>query len=155
MCTGQAYCWWDKSRVQSPYYGAYFVSEFLGSDGTQLASLDTSTSSVGTYAIYSSASKPLRLLAYNSAYYASGTRPSARVEFTGLPSGVGSVKVMRMSAPAATSRADMGAPPTIGGGGFAGDCKATGAQSYETVAVSGGVVGVDVKASEAVIVYLQ
>jgi hypothetical protein len=139
--------------VQSPYYGAYFVSDFLNTDGRSLVALNSTTPSIGLYAVYSSSGKPLRVLAYNSKYFTSGTRLVTNITLEGLGS-VG-VSVKRFTATAATSRADQSAPPTIGsGGGFDVDCKPTGVQKRESVGVSGGKATVSVGASEAVIVYL-
>lgn len=129
------------------------MSDFLGTDGKTVAALTSPATTIGLYAVYSSAGKPLRVLAYNSAYFASGTRPTASVALESL--GSASVRVKRLTAPAATSRADQSAPPTIGaGGGFAANCVPTGTQTLESVAVSGGTASVGVGASEAVIVYL-
>lgn len=150
----QQYCWWGRYLVGAPYYGAAFVSAFLGTDGARLLALDDGTGAVGVYALYNSAGAPVRLLAYNSAYYdGSGTRGSASVSFSGLrgTSALG----RRLTAPNATSRADQGGTPTIGGGGqYDAVCKDVGTRSFETFAITGGSVTVDVKASEALVVYL-
>ncbi|TFY70569.1 hypothetical protein EVG20_g2440 [Dentipellis fragilis] len=115
----------------------------------------TAPGAVATYALYSSANQPLRVLIYNSAYYSgSGTRSAASVPLSGL-SATGSVRALRLTAPSAPARVDQGAAVTIGGGQtFAGDCSKAGAQTMETVAVSGGTATISVKASEALIVFL-
>ncbi|KAH9940540.1 uncharacterized protein BXZ73DRAFT_88757 [Epithele typhae] len=152
-----AYCWWGKQAVYSPYFGAIFVSDFLGADGATLAQLDDSTSDIAAYAVYSASGAPLRVLLSNSAYFAgTGARANATVALTtsGLPRT--SARAKRMTAPDATARADLGAPVTIGGNGtFSADCVAQGTQQMEEVAVGDdGSLTVSLLASEAVIVYL-
>ncbi|KAA1472941.1 glycoside hydrolase family 79 protein [Dentipellis sp. KUC8613] len=151
------YCFWGRYTTGAPFYGAFFVSQFLGTErGTRLAMLDDGTGAVATYALYSSSNQPLRVLIYNSAYYSgSGTRSAASVPLSGLASGSGSVRALRLTAPSAPARVDQGAAVTIGGGlTFAGDCSQAGAQTMETVPVAGGTATVSVKASEALIVFL-
>ncbi len=152
----QAYCWWGTSAVYSPYYGAAFVSEFLGTDGTTLAALDGGTSAIATYAVYSGAGAPLRLLVVNTNYFdGSGTRAATSVTFTGLSGGAVTKAAKRLTAPDATARTDEGTLVTIGGNGtFSGACVRQGTQGTESVAVSGGALTVSVLASEALIVYL-
>ncbi|KAI0768691.1 glycoside hydrolase superfamily [Trametes elegans] len=149
-----AYCWWGQNAVYSPYYGAVFVSDFLGSDGVKVAMLDDGRSAVATYAVYSSSNTPLRLLVLNSNYFdGSGTRSTASVSFTGLTGGTKQAK--RLTAPAATSRVDQDASVTIGGGGtFDTNCAKRGSEGTESVVVGGGALTVSVQASEALIVYL-
>ncbi|KAM5543120.1 hypothetical protein V8D89_002994 [Ganoderma adspersum] len=149
-----AYCWWGTSAVYSPYYGAAFVSEFLGTDGATLAALDGGTSAIATYAVYSSGGVPLRLLVVNTNYFdGSGTRAATSVAFSGLSGSTKTAK--RLTAPDATARTDEGALVTIGGNGtFSSACVGQGTQARESVAVSGGALTVSVLASEALIVYL-
>ena len=156
LSTRQAYCWWGQSNVYSPYYGAVFVSEFLGTDGARVAALDNGSSAIATYAVYSASNAPLRLLVLNSNYFnGTGTRSSASVQFTGLASAGGTRQAKRLTAPDATARTDQGAAVTIGGGGtFSAACARQGTESFESVAVSGGALTVSVRASEALIVYL-
>ncbi|TBU37713.1 hypothetical protein BD309DRAFT_973450 [Dichomitus squalens] len=151
-----AYCWWGQSAVYSPYYGAVFVSEFLGADGAKLAALDNGTSAIAAYAVYSSANAPLRLLVVNTNYYnGTGTRAATTVQFTGLTTASGTKSAKRLTAPDATSRTDEGAQVTIGGNGtFSGSCVRQGTEGTESVAVNGGALTVSVLASEALIVYL-
>ena len=51
--------------MYSPYYGAAFVSDFLGIYGVKVAALDNGTGAVATYVIYSVMGSPLRLLVLN------------------------------------------------------------------------------------------
>lgn len=143
--------------VGAPYYGAAFVSQFLGTDGAKLIALDNGTGAVATYAVFNSAGAAVRLLVYNSAYFdGTGTRSSTSVSFTGgsLPT-TGTKSAIRLTAPNATSRVDEGAAVTIGGAGeFSSTCTNTGTQSTEAVTVSGGTITVTVNASEALIVFL-
>ncbi|TFK81382.1 glycoside hydrolase family 79 protein [Polyporus arcularius HHB13444] len=151
-----AYCWWGQNNVFSPYYGAVFVSEFLGTDGAKVAALDNGSSAIATYAVYSASNAPLRLLVLNSNNFdGTGTRASTSVQFTGLTTASGTKRAKRLTAPNATSRTDQGAAVTIGGGGtFSSTCVQQGTQNFESVAVSGNALTVSVLASEALIVYL-
>ena len=152
----QAYCWWGQNNVFSPYYGAYFVSEFLGTDGAKVAALDNGSSAIATYAVYSSANVPLRLLVVNSNFFnGTGARTSTAVQFTGLRTVSGTKQAKRLTAPNATSRTDQGAAVTIGGNGtFSSTCVAQGTQRTESVVVNGNALTVSVLASEALIVFL-
>ncbi|KAI0036740.1 hypothetical protein K488DRAFT_81734 [Vararia minispora EC-137] len=148
-----AYCFWGRFTTGAPFYGVYFVSQFLGTDGVSIVMLDSGTSSLATYVVYSSAGAPLRALIYNSAYYdGTTTRSSAIVTLTGL-SNTGK-QSLRLTAPAATSRVDEGAAVTIGGLTFDGNCNSVGSETVEVVSASGGEAIVSVKASEALIVFL-
>ncbi|KAI9068399.1 glycoside hydrolase family 79 protein [Trametes sanguinea] len=152
-----AYCWWGQDAVYSPYYGAVFVSEFLGADGAKLTMLDNGTSATAVYAVYSSSNVPLRLLVLNSNYFdGTGTRTSTSATFTGLSTTNGTKQTKRLTAPSALSRVDQGASVTIGGDGtFGSDCSREGTERMEPVVVNGNALTVSVQASEAVIVYLQ
>ena len=152
----QAYCFWGQSSIFTPYYGAAFVSEFLGTDGTRVAMLDDGSTPIGVYAIYSAANAPVRLLVVNTVYYdGSGARSNVTVTFTNVAGGVGSRQAKRMTAPNATSRADAGAEVTIGGSAsFTPTCTRNGVQNTETVNVNASTMQIIVGASEALIVYL-
>ncbi len=140
----------------TPYYGAAFVSEFLGTDGVKVAMLDDGSSAIGVYATFSSSNTPVRVLVINTDYFdGNGTRSVANVTLTGLITDSGARKAKRLTAPSATSEIDQGAPVTIGGTtAFAADCSISGTQSFESVNVSGHAATVFVRASEALIVYL-
>jgi hypothetical protein len=151
----QAYCFWGSDAIYAPWYGAYFVSEFLGTDGTKLSELDAGTTAIAAYVTYSSSGAPLRVLVYNSNYYnGSGTRSNSTVSFTWSGGGsTSSIKAKRLTAPAATSLA---ANVTIGGTGtFDVNCNAVNnLGTYETISVNSGAFNVTVRESEAIIVYL-
>ncbi|KAK1229484.1 hypothetical protein PQX77_007454 [Marasmius sp. AFHP31] len=150
------YCWWGRFTTGAPFYGTYFLNTFLGRDGTKLSALDDGAGAVATYVVYNSSGKPVRALVYNSNYYASGTRSSTSVSFTGggLPSS-GSKTATRLTAPNATSRVDQGDAVTIGGGlTFDGNCNPVGSIAKETISISGSTLTVSVKASEALIIDL-
>ncbi|KAI0686858.1 hypothetical protein BC835DRAFT_1450643 [Cytidiella melzeri] len=151
-----AYCFWGQSSIFTPFYGAAFVSEFLGTDGSKIAMLDDGTSAVGVYAVYSSANKPLRLLVVNTNYFdGTGTRSNTTVSVTGLTTSSGTKQALRLTAPNATSRVDEGAAVTIGGSAsFTSSCARSGTQATETTSVSGHALSVVVSASEALIVFL-
>ena len=142
--------------MYSPYYGAVFVSDFLGTDGATVAALDDGSGETAVYVVFSSSGSPLRLLVLNSEYYGgSGTRPSETVQFSGLTKSSGTVSAKRLTAPDATALVNQGAAVTIGGDGtFSASCESQGTQELESVSVSGGSLEVAVAASEALIVYL-
>jgi len=150
-----AYCFWGTTTVFAPYYGAAFVSNFLGTDGAKVAMLDDGTSALATYAVYSSTSTLLRLLLINSNYYngTTGARPQSIFTFTGLPvlSSTRPVSAKRMTAPSATSLNNV----TIAGSAFTSTCTQTGSVTLESVQVaSNGTFSVTMLASEALIVML-
>ncbi|KAI0093447.1 hypothetical protein BDY19DRAFT_983105 [Irpex rosettiformis] len=151
-----AYCFWGQSSIFTPYYGAAFVSEFLGSDGAKVAMLDDGTSALGVYAVYTSSNVPVRLLVVSTNYFdGTGTRSSSTVSFTGLATAAGTKQAKRLTAPNAMSRVDQGAAVTIGGSAsFSSSCARNGVQVTESVTVSGNGLSVSVKASEALVVFL-
>ncbi|KAF5393616.1 hypothetical protein D9757_000409 [Collybiopsis confluens] len=128
------YCWWGRFTTGAPFYGAYFVTEFLGTDGARLEMLDNGTGAVASYVLFNSAGTPVRLLVYNSNYFdGTGTRSTTSVSFTGgsIPSS-GTKTALRLTGPNATSRVDQGGVVTIGGQlTFDGNCNAVGAQVRE------------------------
>lgn len=153
----QAYCWWGQNAVFSPYYGAVFVSEFLGTDGAKVAALSNDNlTGIAVYAVYSSSGAPLRLLVLNTNYFdGTGTRSTAQVSFSGIATTSGTKQAKRLTAPSATSRVDQGASVTIGGSGtFAANCARAGTENTEQVSVSQSAFSVAVRAAEALIVYL-
>ncbi|TFK53939.1 glycoside hydrolase family 79 protein [Heliocybe sulcata] len=149
------YCFWGRSAVGTPFYGAAFVSDFLGDNSARLAMLDNGTGLTAVYAAYADTGAPTRLLVYNSDYYnGTGSRSSAAVFIPGIMNASGSVHVKRLTAPSATARVDQGANVTIGGVQFDAACQLTGTQNTEKISIEGGSISVSVKASEALIVYL-
>ena len=152
----QAYCFWGQSSIFTPYYGAAFVSEFLGTDGAKVAMLDDGSTPIGVYAVYSAVGAPIRLLVVNTGYFdGTGARTSATITFTNVEEGEVAVRAKRLTAPNATSRVDAGAAVTIGGSAsFASTCARNGTQTTETVNVNATTMQVIVSASEALIVYL-
>lgn len=135
----------------SPYFGAYFATMALA-DADHIAPLDDHTTNYAAYAIYK-AGAPVRVLLYNSDYYASGTRSSQTFTLSGLPSS--SVTAKRLTAPFATSRIDQGQNPTVAGQTFQnGTCKIQGTEVVETTTVSAGKAAFTVSASEALLLYL-
>ena len=79
----QAYCFWGDDMVFAPFYGAAFVSEFLGSgssgggsgdaeddDATRIAMLDDGSGPVAVYAVFAGTNESAsRLLVINTNYY--------------------------------------------------------------------------------------
>jgi hypothetical protein len=153
----QAYCFWGQSSIFTPYYGAAFVSEFLGTDGSTVAMLDNGTSAVGVYVVYSPEGAPLRTLVINTDYFdGTDTRPSTAVSLAGLSGGGSTRQAKRLTAPSAISRNDQGAAVTIGGSAsFTSSCARNGTQTTEVIKVNGDAVSVEVRASEALIVFLS
>ncbi|GJE97722.1 glycoside hydrolase family 79 protein [Phanerochaete sordida] len=147
-----AYCFWGQTSVFAPYYGAAFVSEFLGSDGATLAMLDDGTGAIAAYAVFNTAGRPVRVLVINSSYYSgTGTRATSAVVLSGLSAGTTTAQAKRMTAPSAPATSGV----TIGGSAsFTGACTRSGTQAMESVAVSGGSATVSVRASEALIVFV-
>ncbi|THH27708.1 hypothetical protein EUX98_g6485 [Antrodiella citrinella] len=147
-----AYCFWGTSSVFAPYYGAAFVSDFLGTDGAGVAMLDNGTSPLAAYAVYSSNSSLLRLLLINSNYYdgtASATRSSSTFTLTGLQARSAAGK--RLTAPSATALSNV----TISGSAFSTTCTHTGSAVLEDVQIApNGTLSVSLLASEALIVVL-
>lgn len=169
----QAYCFWNTTVINAPYYASYFVSQFLGTDGVSRSmpvisseSESESDSSIATYAVYSSSTSTLlRTLIYNSNYYdgtaGTGTpRSNTTVKLSGLPTGIigSTVTAVRLTAENAAVVIEEGGEVTIGGGmTFGSGCEVVGEQVKErlvAVSDSGGVasVSVSVMESEAVIV---
>ena len=141
----------------APYYGATAATAFLAHASTMTALDGAGSSAYAAYAAFSETGAPLRLLLFNSDYYAgSGTRGTQTFDLQGLPAGK-TVRARRLTAPGATARQDQGQIPTWGGQSFAdGSCEVTGEETLEDVAVdAGGRASVSVGATEAVLVYLE
>ncbi|KAE8154588.1 hypothetical protein BDV25DRAFT_171800 [Aspergillus avenaceus] len=145
------YCWWGRYNMGAPYYGAYFATMALA-NADHIAPLDDQTTPYAAYAIYKNGS-PVRVLLYNSDYFAEGTRSSQTFTLTGLTSST--VTAKRLTAPYATSRVDRGQDPTVAGQSFAnGTCTIQGEEVVESSSVSSGEASFTVGASEALLVYL-
>ena len=160
ITTTQAYCFWGENTVFAPFYGAAFVSEFLGSDGSTLMMLDDGSGAVAIYAVFAASGSPVRLLVINTDYFdGTGARSNATVSFTGLSSTNGTKIIKRLTAPNATSQvsedATAGTGVAIGGNGtFNSDCIFSGGEEVEEAVVSGNSMTITVAASESLIVYL-
>jgi hypothetical protein len=135
----------------APYYGAYMATMALaGAD--KFAPLDDGKTPYAAYAIYKG-NTVVRVLLYNSNYYASGTRSSETFTLTGLTQS--SITAKRLTAPKTTSRQDQGEPPSLGGQQFTdGTCVLQGSESIETATVSSGSATFTISASQALLVYL-
>ncbi|KAK3951086.1 hypothetical protein QBC32DRAFT_371423 [Pseudoneurospora amorphoporcata] len=122
---------------------------------SHLTVLDSGSTNYAAYATFDSKGLPLRVLLYISDYYAgSGTRTTQSFTLTGLTSAT--VRAKRLTAASATSRVDQGSPPSFGGQQFGnGSCAISGTETFETTFVSGGQASFSVKATEALLVYLQ
>ncbi|KAL7624819.1 hypothetical protein AAE478_004033 [Parahypoxylon ruwenzoriense] len=148
------YCFWGRYSMGAPYYGAYAATEFLAK-ASHLTALDDGSSNYAAYVSFDSAGAPLRALLYNSDYFSgSGSRSSQSFELRGLTGS--SLKAKRLTADSAQSRVDQGGKVSFGGQTFTdGDCTIAGSKTAESLAVSGGQTTVTLKASEALLVYLQ
>lgn len=148
------YCFWGRYSMGAPYYGAT-AAVALMAGASHLAALDTGKTNYAAYATFDPAGDPLRVLLYNSDYYAgSGTRSSASFTLTGLTSA--RVKAKRLTAASALSRPDQGGNPSFGGQYFNnGTCTVGGTETYEPISVSEGQATFTVRATEALLVYLQ
>ncbi|KAI1774478.1 glycoside hydrolase family 79 protein [Hypoxylon cercidicola] len=148
------YCFWGRYSMGAPYYGAYAATALLAK-ASHLTALDDGTTNYAAYVSFSSDGKPLRALLYNSDYFGgSGTRSSQSFELRGLTGS--SVKAKRLTAASAMSRVDQGGTVTFGGQAFTnGDCTLAGTEAVESLAISNGQATVALKASEALLVYLQ
>ncbi|OTA76490.1 glycoside hydrolase family 79 protein [Hypoxylon sp. CO27-5] len=148
------YCFWGRYSMGAPYYGAYAATAFLAK-ASFLTALDDGTTNYAGYASFGSDGAPLRILLYNSDYFSgSGSRTSQSFELRGLTGS--SLKAKRLTAENAMSRVDQGGKVTFGGQTFTdGNCKVAGTENTESLAVSSGQVTVTLKASEALLIYLQ
>ncbi|KAK0611804.1 glycoside hydrolase family 79 protein [Immersiella caudata] len=147
------YCSWGRYSMGSPYYGQYIATAFMAG-AKHIAALDAGTTNYAAYVTFDAAGAPLRVLLYNSNYYTGGTRSSESFTLTGLTAAT--VKAKRLTASSATARADQGGDISFGGQTFTDvTCKIAGSERYETATVSGGQVTFAVKATEALLVYLQ
>lgn len=127
----------------------------MDGSGSKLVMLDNGSSSLGAYAMFSTQTgEVLRVLVYNSAFFSgSGSRSSEVVALAGLKTSA-TLRAKRLTAPASTSLAGQGI--TIGGSGtFDASCNAVGSQVFESVVVQSGTASVTLKASEAVILYVN
>jgi len=147
------YCFWGRYSMGAPYYGAT-AAVALMAGASHLTALDTGKTPYAAYVAFDSSGAPLRVLLYNSEFYAEiGTRASQSFVLTGLKGA--SVRAKRLTAPSAKSRVDQGATISFGGQVFGnGTCIVSGAESFETTEVTDGSATLSVKASEALLVYL-
>lgn len=147
------YCFWGRYSMGAPYYGAYAATTFLAK-ASFITALDDGTTNYAAYASFGSDGAPLRVLLYNSDYFSgTGTRSSQSFEVRGLTGS--SLKAKRLTAESSMSRVDQGGKVTFGGQTFTdGNCKIAGTETIETLAVSNGQVTVEVKTSEALLIYL-
>lgn len=138
----------------APYYGAYAATALLAK-ASYLTALDDGTTNYAAYVSFSSDGTPLRALLYNSDYFSgSGSRSSQSFNIGGLSGS--SLKAKRLTAESAMSRVDQGGKVTYGGQTFTdGSCKVAGTESTESLSVSNGQVTITLKASEALLIYLQ
>ena len=153
-------------QVRGPYYAQLFAADFIGktNGATGVANLDLKSDFLTAYAAYTADKKLARVALTNlHEWNASGgaTRP-AQAFAVKVPAGTASVRVGRLTAQAGAEAGGFdnnGQNITWAGQQWSykvDDGKGhPNAASTETVAVANGVAVVSVKASEAVIVYIQ
>ncbi|KAL2194997.1 glycoside hydrolase family 79 protein [Corynascus similis CBS 632.67] len=149
------YCFWGRYSMGAPYYGAT-AAVALAAGAASIAALDDGTSNYAAYVAFDAEGAPLRALLYNSDYYSgSGGRSAQQFVLTGLGGG-SSVKAKRLTANSSLSRADRGNDISFGGQYWTnGTCVVGGDEVFETAEVgSDGRVTFDLKAAEALLVYL-
>lgn len=138
----------------APYYGAYAAAAAMAG-GSYISALDSGSTAFAVYIVYDSAKSPVKALLYNSNYFnETGNRTSESFLLTGLTSTV--LKAKRLTAASALSRVDQGQNPSFGGQYFQNvTCSVGGIETFESTTVAGGQASFSVKASEALLVYLQ
>ncbi|KAK1752954.1 hypothetical protein QBC47DRAFT_431198 [Echria macrotheca] len=148
------YCQWGRYTMGAPYYGAYIATAFMAG-AKHITALDAGNTNYAAYATFDASGAPLRVLLYNSDYYTgSGLRSSQSFTLTGLTSST--VRAKRLTSSAATARIDQGGEISFGGQIFTnGTCAISGTEVFETAAASDGTVTFSLKATEALLVYLQ
>ncbi|KAK4154252.1 glycoside hydrolase [Chaetomidium leptoderma] len=150
------YCFWGRYSMGAPYYGATAAVALLAG-ARHLAALDNGAGNYAGYASFDGEGRPLRVLVYNSDYYAAtGNRGSQAFTLTGLDGGGSVVRAKRLTAGSSLSRADRGGDLSFGGQTWGnGTCVVGGKETFETASVANGQVTFQVKAAEALLVYLQ
>lgn len=140
--------------VGTPYYGAYFAGLALA-NATQIAYLDNATTNYASYAVYEH-DLVKKLLLINSDYYgpnSTTSRSNHTFSFEGI--GCDVVTAIRLTAPSAEARQDLGENPTVGGQSFDNStCLAKGNRVIEETSVLQGKACFTLAASEALLVYL-
>ena len=147
------YCFWGRYSMGAPYYGATAAVALMAGART-IAALDAGTTNYAAYASFDGEGRPLRVLLYNSDYYTgSGTRTAQAFTLTGL--GAGTVRAKRLTATGSGARVDKGDAMSFGGQQWTdGTCVVAGTETFETAKVENGQVVFEVKATEALVVYL-
>ncbi|KAK8242963.1 hypothetical protein IWZ00DRAFT_512334 [Phyllosticta capitalensis] len=145
-------------RVLGGFYGDIFVADFIGRDGElRVAELETTNNNITAYAGYSS--DALRKVALVNLQLwngteAQGSRPTETISLDGLGEDTTKVKVQRLTGPSgmalATEISWAGQQWLTEGNGLPTTTK----NDTLTLAVEGGAVDVEIKASEALLVTL-
>ncbi|KAL6364098.1 hypothetical protein LRP88_03531 [Fusarium phalaenopsidis] len=149
--------WWLSDQVNAPFYGAYFGA-LAAAGGDHIVASDDGTDPYAQYIIYREG-RPLKLVLINTDYY-SGSGSRSKTTFTAIGLKSGNVKAVRMTAPSSETmipleQTDASLEPSIGGQTFSNEnCRLRGARKMETLRIQKGKLGVTLKASEALVVYL-
>jgi len=138
----------------APYYGATAAVAFLAG-ARYISALDAGNTNYAAYASFDGEGRPMRVLLLNSDYYTgSGSRGAQSFTLTGL-AGATAVKAKRLTAGSSLSRADRGDDLSFGGQYWVnGTCVVGGTERFETASVQNGQATFDIKAAEALVVYL-
>ncbi|QPC78076.1 hypothetical protein HYE68_008828 [Fusarium pseudograminearum] len=149
--------WWRSDQLNANFYGAYFGA-LATAGGDHIVASDNGSDRYAQYIIYRKG-KPSKLIFVNTDYYSGiGSRSTTSFTVTGLKSGA--VKALRMTGPSSETlvplkQTNPDLEPSIVGQYFSNqNCDLKGAQRFETFNVKKGKLVTDLKASEALIVYL-
>ncbi|KAH6623425.1 glycoside hydrolase family 79 protein [Chaetomium tenue] len=150
------YCFWGRYSMGAPYYGAT-AAVALTAGARTIAALDDGSTKDGVYVVFDGEGRALRVLLLNSEYYAGGgARRGAQVfTLTGLGA-VGEVRAKRLTGVSSLARVDRGDAISFGGQKWTdGTCVVAGKEVFETTRVENGQAAFEVKAAEALLVYLR
>ncbi|RBR13263.1 uncharacterized protein FIESC28_08229 [Fusarium coffeatum] len=149
--------WWRGNQLNANFYGAYFGA-LAAAGGDHIVASDDGSDRYAQYIIYRKG-KPFKLVLVNTDYYSGiGSRSTTSFTATGLKSGA--VKALRMTGPSSETlvplrQTNPSLEPSIGGQYFSNqNCGLKGAQKFETLKVKKEKLVVDLKASEALVIYL-
>ncbi|KAM0297033.1 hypothetical protein ACHAPM_009902 [Fusarium culmorum] len=149
--------WWRSDQLNANFYGAYFGA-LATAGGDHIMASDNGSDRYAQYIIYRKG-KPFKLIFVNTDYYSGiGSRSTTSFTVTGLRNGA--VKALRMTGPSSETivpltQTNPDLEPSIAGQYFSNqNCDLKGVQRFETFNVKKGKLVTDLKASEALIVYL-
>ncbi|CAF3525455.1 unnamed protein product [Fusarium graminearum] len=149
--------WWRSDQLNANFYGAYFGA-LATAGGDHIVASDNGSDRYAQYIIYRKG-KPFKLIFVNTDYYSGiASRSTTSFTVTGLKNGA--VKALRMTGPSSETlvplkQTNPDLEPSIAGQYFSNqNCDLQGVQRFETFNVKKGKLVTDLKASEALIIYL-